>query len=123
MASRARRLGVLITAALVVVASGVALAQRGFNDFGDFRGLIGPPYRPLKNIPYDGRFTFLRVRYEPSPGGFWPGRRPSWIHGYPLAEQNLMKIMNEVSYLGAHENDFGLGLERGGDVGQLACRQ
>ena len=43
----------------------------------------------------------MRVRYDPAPGGFWPGRRPSWIHGYPLAERNLMKILNEVSYLGA----------------------
>src|SRR5262249_9223750 len=30
---------------------------------------------------------------------------PSWIHGYPLAERNLMKIMNEVSFLGAHDDD------------------
>src|SRR5439155_800108 len=76
--------------------SGVALAQFGF---GGFRG----SYEPLPNIRYDGRFTFVRVRYDPAPGGFWPGRRPSWIHGYPLAEQNLMKIMNEVSFLGAHD--------------------
>src|SRR5215813_2162478 len=64
---------------------------------------IGPPYEPLPNVPYDGRFTFVRVRYDPAPGGRWPGRRPSWIHGYPLAETNLMKIMNEVSFLNAHE--------------------
>ena len=106
MTSRDRRLGVATTLALVAIASGAALAQRGFDDYGGFRGLIGPPYRPLKNIPYDGRFTFLRVRYEPAPGGFWPGRRPSWIHGYPLAEQNLMKIMNELSYLGANEEEI-----------------
>jgi hypothetical protein len=81
----------------VVVMGGSALAQFGF---GGFRGL----YEPLPNIPYDGRFTFVRVRYHPAPGGFWPGRRPSWIHGYPLAERNLMKIMNEVSLLGAHED-------------------
>jgi hypothetical protein len=67
---------------------------------------IASPYRPLPNIPYDGRFTFVRVRYDPAPGGYWPGRRPSWIHGYPLAERNLMKIMNEVSYLGAHDEDI-----------------
>ena len=81
----------------IAVAAGVS-AQIGF------RGLVGPPYEPLRNVPYDGRFTFVRVRYAPAPGGFWPGRRPSWIHGYPLAEQNLMKIMNEVSLLNAHED-------------------
>lgn len=73
-----------------------AFAQLGFDDA---RG----PYRPLPNIPYDGRFTFVRVRYDPAPGGYWPGRRPSWIHGYPLAEGNLMKIMNEVSFLSPHD--------------------
>ena len=86
-----------IVMAVVLAMSGVALAQFRFDDFRDV-------YRPLPNIPYDGRFTFARVRYHPAPGGFWPGRRPSWIHGYPLAEKNLMKIMNEVSLLGAHDD-------------------
>jgi hypothetical protein len=84
----------------LVATGGVALAQ-----FGQY-GVVGYPYQPLPNIPYDGRFTFVRVRYDPAPGGYWPGRRPSWIHGYPLAEQNLMKIMNEVSYLGAHDEEI-----------------
>ena len=100
MAMRGRRLGV-VTAGGIVLAlamSGVALAQFGFG----FR----EPYPPLPNIPYDGRFTFVRVRYDPAPGGYWPGRRPSWIHGYPLAERNLMKIMNEVSFLGAHDEEI-----------------
>src|SRR5258708_19838539 len=79
--------------------SSAALAQFGFNGFGG-------SYRPLPNIPYDGHFTFVRVRYDPSPGGYWPGRRPSWIHGYPLAERNLMKIMNEVSFIDAHADDI-----------------
>src|SRR5262249_35431012 len=43
------------------------------------------------------------VTYETAPGGYWAGGRPSWSHGYPLAETNLMKIMNEVSFLGAHD--------------------
>ena len=98
MLTRSGCAGVVTTIALVSVLGfgSVALAQFGF---GGFRG----SYKPLPNIPYDGRFTFVRVRYDPAPGGYWPGRRPSWIHGYPLAEQNLMKIMNEVSFLGAHD--------------------
>jgi hypothetical protein len=86
------------TIVLVVVAamSAVAVAQFGVRGFRDV-------YQPLSNIPYDGRFTFVRVRYQPASGGFWPGRRPSWIHGYPLAERNLMKIMNEVSLLDGHD--------------------
>ena len=23
--------------------------------------------------------------------GYWPGDRPSWVHGYPLAERNLIR--------------------------------
>ena len=58
----------------------------------------------------------MRVRYDPAPGGFWPGRRPSWIHGYPLAERNLMKIMNEITFIGAHEDDIRRGLAAGADA-------
>jgi hypothetical protein len=66
-----RRLNVVATiASIVVLTGGAALAQFGF---GGFDG----SYRPLLNTPYDGRFTFVRVRYDPSPGGYWPGRRPS----------------------------------------------
>ena len=45
----------------------------------------------VRNIPYDGRFTFVRVRYTPSRAGYWAGGRPSWVHGYPLAERNLLR--------------------------------
>jgi len=83
----------MMVVVVVLASAAVALAQ-----------YIGYPYQPLANTAYDGRFTFVRIRYEPAPGGFWPGRRPSWIHGYPLAEHNLMKIMNEVSFLNAHED-------------------
>ena len=31
---------------------------------------------------------------------------PSWAHGYPVAEQNLMRIMNEVSGLEARTDDI-----------------
>jgi hypothetical protein len=97
MPLRAPRLNALTIGSIVVLLlSGSALAQFGF-------GRLDGSYRPLPNTPYDGRFSFVRVRYDPAPGGYWPGRRPSWIHGYPLAERNLMKIMNEVSSIGAHE--------------------
>ena len=97
MQTRSRWFGALRTIFLVGSLGGVALAQRdGFGSFGGGPSIAGP------NIPYDGRFTFVRIRYQTAPGGFWAGGRPSWIHGYPVSERNLMKIMNEVSYLGAH---------------------
>jgi hypothetical protein len=97
MRSRPVRRVTTMALALVFAMGGAALAQFGLGGFRDL-------YQPLPNSQYDGRFTFARVRYRPAPGGFWPGRRPSWIHGYPLAERNLIRIMNEVSLLGASED-------------------
>ena len=97
MQTRSRWFGALRTIALILALGGVALAQR--DGFGGGPSVEGP------NIPYDGKFTFARIRYQTAPGGFWAGGRPSWIHGYPLSERNLMMIMNEVSLLGAHVNE------------------
>jgi hypothetical protein len=46
------------------------------------------------------------MNYESTPDGYWYGGQPAWAHGYPVAEENLMRIMNEVSYLGAHDEAF-----------------
>jgi hypothetical protein len=87
-----------------LAATGVALsvAVTAFAQYGGPRG----PFRERPNIPYDGRFTFVRVKYTTAPGGYWYGGWPAWGHGYPIAEQNLMNIMNEVSYLGPHVDDI-----------------
>jgi hypothetical protein len=60
----------------------------------------------VRNIPYDGQFTFVRVKYRPAAGGYWAGGLPSWVHGYPLAERNLMRIMNEICFLRVHLDDI-----------------
>lgn len=57
-------------------------------------------------VPYDGRFTFVRVRYSPAPGGYFGGA--AWAHGYPVAERNLMHIATDISLLDARLDDFGL---------------
>ena len=94
----------LIAVLIVVIAAAAALAQvGGFGGFG-FGGRARFQVQP--NARYDGRFTFVRVNYESAPGGYWYRGLPSWAHGYPMAEQNLMKIMNEVSYLGANEEEI-----------------
>ena len=88
----------LVAASLGIVLATTALAQFG----GGPRG----PFHERPNIPYDGRFTFVRVKYTTAPGGYWYGGWPAWGHGYPLSEQNLMNIMNEVSYLGPHIDEI-----------------
>ncbi len=58
----------------------------------------------IDNAPYDGRFTFFRVRFEPSFGGgggrFGRGRADKkWDHDTPRAERHLMKILEELTTL------------------------
>jgi|SRR3954462_6799125 hypothetical protein len=66
MQARARRPNALTTiASIVLLSSGAALAQFGF-------ARSDAAYRPLPNLAYDGRFTFVRVRYAPAPGGWEP---------------------------------------------------
>lgn len=56
----------------------------------------GGVMEPLPNVSYDGRFTFVRIRYSPlSEFGF--RRLPEWAHDYPRAEFNFTKILGELS--------------------------
>ena len=51
---------------------------------------------------YDGRFTFVRLRWGSGSVGGGGGRRgmsSAWNHDYPRAEQNLMAIIKEVSLI------------------------
>jgi hypothetical protein len=94
----ALRPAIVLAAAVALLFAATAAAQRRWSFYGWDE--------TVKNIPYDGRFTFARIRYTPTPGGNWAGGRPSWVHGYPLAEQNLMHIMREISLLDAHEDEI-----------------
>jgi len=89
---------VLIIAAAGVAIAGAALAQ--------FRRAPRTTVAPRPNIPYDGRFTFVRLNYTTAPGGYFYRGEPAWAHGYPISEQNLMAIMNEVTFLGPHVKDI-----------------
>ena len=62
----------------------------------------------IDNAPYDGRFTFFRVRFEPSSdGGFGGGGRfgrgrgvdKKWDHDTPRADRHFMKILEEITML------------------------
>jgi hypothetical protein len=95
----------VIAGALVLCLAAAALAQRRFNDgFGGFDEYARTP--TIHNVPYDGQFTFVRVKYDTAPGGYWAGGRPSWVHGYPLAEENLMRIMNDLSFFNARTDEI-----------------
>ena len=97
---RAVRSRIVVAVALVLFVASAAAAQRRF-----FGRQIGREVNVV-NKDYDGRFTFARVKYATAPGGFWYQGMPSWSHGYPMSEDNLMRIMNEVSYLGARTDAY-----------------
>ena len=67
--------------------------------------LSGPTEPRVQNPDYDGRFTFARIKYTSGPGGYYYYGLPAWAHGYisagggARAETNLLKIMNDISYL------------------------
>ena len=88
-----------LVGALVLASMVTGMAQR--RQFGG----TPVPFSPAANPAYDGRFAFARLTYMSGPGGYYYRGLPAWAHGYPHAEGNLMKIMNEVSLLGAHVDE------------------
>jgi hypothetical protein len=52
---------------------------------------------PLPNVPYDGRFTFVRIRYSLPPEGFGFRNDLPWSHDYNRAERHFTKILSELS--------------------------
>ena len=91
--------GLLLVA---IAAAGASAQRRGGNRGGrDMSQYLGGPdgmYEPPAfhgNVPYDGRFTFARIRYR----GFAKfGREgPGWSHDYPDAEENFMKIVRDIT--------------------------
>ncbi len=100
---------IILAVAIGIVAGGAtAWAQRGLF-FGGYERDV-----PIKNPKYDGRFAFARIKYTVGPGGFYYRGLPAWAHGYvptygrgasARAEENLMKIMTDISYLNGHVED------------------
>ena len=77
---------------IVCVAGAVMFAQRGRN-----RRSSQLDVEVQGNTPYDGRFTFVRLRYGP-PTTYVSQRIP-WSHDYPAGERHFMQILNELSLL------------------------
>lgn len=78
-AMRRTALGTLL---LALAIAPIAWSQRG-------RVFIEP------NVAYDGRFTFVRLRYT-------QGYRMAWSADYPAMERNFMAILGDLSTLRLH---------------------
>jgi hypothetical protein len=68
----------------VLCAAATAGAQRGYFSYE-------------KNADYDGRYTFVRLRYTAN--GFRGGR---WSADYPAMERNFMTILNDLTTVKPH---------------------
>ena len=93
---------------LVAVWAGAALGAHTLRDDGvEFprRALAGESgAEQTGNAPYDGRFTFARIRFGAgvsirSFGAGGPRGQPPWAHDFPRAERNFMSIIRETTLI------------------------
>lgn len=102
-----RKAGALRRVCLLAVAAGMlgldALPAEG-QGFPRSRGEAqrSSPGMDAVAHPYNGRFTFTRIRFS-EPGGFggFRGGGPVWAHDYPRADRNFMSIVEHVTNLDA----------------------
>ena len=90
----------VVGAAMAVCAlASMATAQRRNPMYQQYLGNANDFYQPPEfagNVPYDGRFTFVRVKYRGTK--HWSGNEgPGWAHDYPHGETNFMKIVRDIS--------------------------
>jgi hypothetical protein len=90
----------------VALVTGLALAVGAATGLAQRRGGFGGPRQGspiLPNIPYDGKFTFVRLRYGPPVS--YASQRVMWSHDYPTGERNFMRIMDELTFLAPHTDE------------------
>ena len=82
----------LLGGALLLAGATALPAQRG----------MGYPTE-INNVPYDGRFTYARIKYTAADmGGGFRGRfDPMWNHDYPRSDRTFPQILSELSTIKA----------------------
>jgi hypothetical protein len=63
---------------------------------------VGRSPAQAANVPYNGVFTFSRVRYGSGGMGRGYGRGSSWAHDYPDADRNMQVMLNEFTAMRAN---------------------
>ncbi|MEO7361293.1 MAG: DUF4159 domain-containing protein [Gemmatimonadaceae bacterium] len=61
------------------------------------RGRGRPPMTFADNRPYDGRYTFVRIKYPLPDNDFGFRQDIKWSHDYPRGEQHFSKIVQELT--------------------------
>jgi len=90
---------------LVVGATIVAAAAAGAGVYA--QGRIRRPQLNIAvegNTPYDGRWVFVRLRYDTGFGGGFGRRGAPWSHDYPDGEVHFSKILDELTFLHVRTN-------------------
>ena len=106
---------------MLAAGTGLAAAAWALHVTGASPTDAGPPAAPVPHatlqdfpkVPYDGTYTFVRVRFNTGGGrnfsrGFGRGGGPGWAHDYPYADDNFIKILDEVTSLKTIEPSFGI---------------
>jgi hypothetical protein len=91
-------LRLLIVSFAAVLSATAALGVARYNERTGAARTPEPLQRYMRfepNVPYDGRFTFARIRYTVY-------GRSGWEFDYPTMERHLMTMMREVTQLDAH---------------------
>ena len=81
-----RRTAVVVSLAALLASAAATVAHPQF---------FGGRVRVEPNAAYDGRFTFVRLRYTVH-------TRPGWEYDYPAMERNFMTIVNDLTTLQPH---------------------
>ena len=92
----------LVLAALLTAAAGASAAAVSVTRAAPVTPAAQDPDFP--HTPYDGRFTFVRVRFDAASGmggRFGGGGEPPWHHDYPYAERNLTAVLTSITNLRA----------------------
>ncbi len=83
-----------LAATALLAATSVALMGQDGRGFGRSRR---PVVIDTGKAEYDGRFSFVRLRYGPT-GDQFMRREPTWAHDFPRADFHFMKILGEITF-------------------------
>ncbi len=76
--------------------------------------LGAPPEVPYENTPYNGKFSFARLKFRPSqwgPGQYEWGLDLKWNHDYPRGETHFTKILEETTSIQTNPRSNIIGLD------------
>lgn len=104
---RTRAAGLLLLGAICLVSTAQRPGRRGGG--GPQPGGTPGEFSAF-NARYDGRFTFVRIRYTPAAtgygggGGFFGGINYQWDHDYPRSDHQFPTLLGELTTIAARND-------------------